>query len=136
MYSLTKSVAGSILVFGIAGAASAQCVVGDGGSATKCVDLIAGQSIDAGDICLTVNGTNLEVSYTTQDGWELEEAHLWTGTALADMPQTRKGNPKIGNFPHNSGDITGATSGPTRSVNWVMSPSATSTAHNSDSTGW
>jgi len=39
----------------------------------------------------------------------LVETHLWVGTALTDMPQTRKGNPKIGNFPYKSGDITGQT---------------------------
>lgn len=75
-----------------------------------CQDLIAGQSINVGDVCLEVVGDNLVVTYTTTDGWELTEAHLWVGANIADMPQTKKGNPKIGNFPYNSGDITGAAS--------------------------
>lgn len=75
-----------------------------------CKDLIAGQNIDAGDVCLEVVGDNLVVTYTTQDGWELTEAHLWVGKNIADMPQTKKGNPKVGNFPYKSGDITGVTS--------------------------
>jgi hypothetical protein len=84
-------------------------VVVDGTDGASCSDLLAGQFTDAGDVCATVEGDNLVITYTTADGWELTEAHLWVGEHLADMPQTRKGNPKIGNFPYNSGDITGAT---------------------------
>jgi hypothetical protein len=75
-----------------------------------CKDLIAGQTIDAGDVCLEVVGENLVVTYTTTGGWELMEAHFWLGTSTSYMPQTKKGNPKIGNFPYQSGDITGQTS--------------------------
>lgn len=74
-----------------------------------CHDLIAGQSIDSGDVCLEVSGDYLNVTYNTVDGWELLEAHLFVGNDLADMPMTKKGNPKIGNFPYLSGDITGLT---------------------------
>jgi len=75
-----------------------------------CQDLLAGQTIDAGDVCLTVEGGDLVISYLTENGWELAETHLWAGANLADMPQTRKGAPQIGQFPYASGDITGATS--------------------------
>jgi hypothetical protein len=74
-----------------------------------CADLLAGQTTDAGDVCVSVAGSNLTVTYSTSNGWELTEAHLFVGESQEDMPQTRKGNPKIGNFPHNSGDITGST---------------------------
>jgi len=74
-----------------------------------CTDLLAGQTTDAGDVCVSVDGSSLNVTYSTTDGWELTEAHLFVGESQEDMPQTRKGNPKIGNFPYNSGDITGAT---------------------------
>lgn len=74
-----------------------------------CKDLIAGQTIDAGDVCLEVVGENLIVTFTTTGGWELLETHLWVGSNLAEMPQTKQGNPKIGNFPYQSGDITGQT---------------------------
>lgn len=73
-----------------------------------CKNLIAGQTINAGDVCLTVIDENLIVTYTTTDNWELTEAHLWVGKNISDMPQTKQGNPKVGNFPYNSGDITGA----------------------------
>jgi len=78
-----------------------------------CTTLYAGQDIDAGNVCAEVvdNGATeqLCITYTTTGGWELVEAHLWVGKALADMPQTRKGNPQVGQFPYHSGDITGQT---------------------------
>lgn len=94
---------------------SADIFVGDVGVNQTCKTLYAGQTIDAGTVCTSVeNGSDfgssyLLVEYTTKDGWELTEAHLWAGLTLSDMPQTRKGAPKIGNFPDNSGDIAGQT---------------------------
>ena len=73
------------------------------------VALMAGQHIDAGSVSASIDGANLVLTYETVDGWELTEAQAWVGEKLVDMPQTRKGNPKIGNFPHNAGDITGTT---------------------------
>ncbi len=75
-----------------------------------CVPLIAGQNIDAGTVCADVVGDNMVVTYDTTGGWELIEAHLWVGASLTDMPQTKTGNPKVGNFPYNSGDISGSVS--------------------------
>lgn len=94
----------------------ADIFVGDVGVNETCTTLYAGQTIDAGNVCTSIeNGGDfassfLLVTYTTMDGWELTEAHAWAGLALADMPQTRKGAPKIGNFPYNSGDVSGQTS--------------------------
>lgn len=79
------------------------------GEATS-FDLFAGQTTDAGDVSVEVVGQDLVVTFATQDGWELVESHLWVGESLSDMPQSRSGNPKIGNFPYASGDISGATS--------------------------
>jgi len=82
-------------------------VDGDG----LCTPLIAGQHIDAGTVCVAIDdGDHLTVTYATTGGWEIVEAHLWVGTDLADMPQTRTGNPRVGLFPHATGDIAGATS--------------------------
>jgi hypothetical protein len=78
--------------------------------ATTCQTLYAGQNIDAGTVCFEVVGEDLVVTYTTTGGWELVETHAWAGDVYADMPQSRNGNPKIGNFPYASGDITGVTS--------------------------
>jgi hypothetical protein len=97
------NVLSSLSVYGVNGIPGAYCTT-----------LYAGQDIDAGTVCVEVLDTGpdeyLLVTYTTTGGWELVEAHLWVGDDYLDMPQNRKGNPKIGNFPHQSGDITGQTS--------------------------
>jgi hypothetical protein len=77
--------------------ANAQCVAVDGGVQTQ--TLFAGQTIDIGTVTMEVVDDNLEVTFQADLGWQLQETHLWVGTNLADMPQTRKGSPKIGNFP-------------------------------------
>lgn len=82
-------------------------VAADGG--VGCTELLAGQTIPAGEVCVEVESGDLVVTYTTENEWELIETHLWAGSTLADMPQARNGNPKIGNFPYKSGDISGAT---------------------------
>jgi hypothetical protein len=78
---------------------------------SSCVALVAGQSIVAGDVCVSLSGPEfgqtLSVTYATSEGWEITEAHLWVGENLADMPQTRKGNPKVGEFPYASGPLEG-----------------------------
>lgn len=96
---------------------------------TECHDLIAGQHIVVGNVCVTLDETqdNLLIRYSTvpeegsvseefDEGWELVEAQLWTGLqndVENPLPANKKGNPKIGNFPYLSeqlvGDITGDT---------------------------
>lgn len=73
-----------------------------------CFTLFAGQTIEAGEVCVSADceAGELTVSYSTAaTDWELDEVHLWVGTDIADMPQTRKGNPKIGNFPYHTSDF-------------------------------
>lgn len=65
----------------------------------RCVRLLGGQTIDVGSVCTRVEGDDLVIEYTTTGGWTLHEAHLWAGLDLADLPQTRTGNPRIGHFP-------------------------------------
>jgi uncharacterized RmlC-like cupin family protein len=72
-----------------------------------CKDLMAGKNIDAGNVCVEVMDDMLLVVYTTTGGWELTGTHFWVGASLADMPRTKKGNPKVGHFPYHSNDITG-----------------------------
>lgn len=89
----------------------------------SCVTLYAGQTIDAGTVCMSIDNAvdtsavcgagatgAIEVAFTTTGGWEIAEAHLALGDELADFPVNRKGNPQIGLFPYATGDITGATS--------------------------
>ena len=96
----------AIMALAWAAPAGAAVQVVDGFYTT---DLIAGQNIVAGEVVVEIVDTDIVVTYTTESGWELAEAHLWAGTSLSQMPQTKKGNPRIGNFPYASGDITGET---------------------------
>ena len=82
-----------------------QRVVSDGTSHI----IYAGQFINVGNVTAKAEGENLLVTFTiTESDWELTEAQLWVGTTPDGYPQTKKGSPKIGNFPFNAGDITGA----------------------------
>jgi hypothetical protein len=62
--------------------------------------LLAGQTIDAGTVTLTSDGSMLQVTYTTTGGWVLAQTHLAVGSELDEIPQTRSGNPKVGHFPY------------------------------------
>lgn len=61
-------------------------------------NLIAGQNIDAGDVSISNDDTNLYVRITTQDGWLLTETHIFAGTG--DIPVNRNGIPVPGRFPY------------------------------------
>lgn len=89
---------------------------------STCVPLYAGQTTDVGTVCVSVDNTVdtsatcgtgaagvMNITYATTGGWTLSETHLAAGDELADIPANKKGNPKIGNFAHASGDISGAT---------------------------
>lgn len=62
--------------------------------------LFAGRTIDAGTVTVANDSSNLYVTFSTHDGWELTETHLAIATTLAGIPQTKSGNPKVGNFPY------------------------------------
>lgn len=62
-------------------------------------DLIAGQNLDVGDVLVTHDSGNLYVQFTiTELGWGITETHLEVGPTVADIPQTRNGNPIPGQF--------------------------------------
>ena len=106
---VTLMVVSALMVFGGQSAYAEAIVATDNNSGVQCKILFADHTIDAGRVCAEVVGDNLEITFSTSGAWKLEEAHLWIGGNLGDIPQTRQGNPKIGNFPYKSGDITGAT---------------------------
>jgi hypothetical protein len=65
-------------------------------------DLLAGQTLDVGDVLVWNDGDNLYVQYVVTDPeWCLTETHLHVATSLADIPQTKKGNPIPGHFDYN-----------------------------------
>ena len=75
-----------------AGAQAATC--GQPTTAT----LFAGQTINAGTVAVANDANYLYVTYTTTGGWKLQQTHLHVADSLAGIPQTKTGNPKIGNF--------------------------------------
>ncbi|GAB3018677.1 hypothetical protein GCM10025298_02340 [Natronobiforma cellulositropha] len=70
----------------------------------QCVDLLAGQHIEAGSVCVVNDGEHLTVTYATDDGWEITETHLAVGASFdtfdAEGWTNRPGNPRPGRFPH------------------------------------
>jgi hypothetical protein len=61
-------------------------------------DLIAGQSIDAGNVKVCNDETNLTVTYEATFPWCLLETDLHVGTSKPNIPQTNRGNPKPDEF--------------------------------------
>lgn len=68
--------------------------------AASCQDLVAGQNQIAGSVCVDNNSDYLTVTYQTIGDWSLNEVHLFVGDSISDAPQTRSGNPQIGQFPY------------------------------------
>jgi hypothetical protein len=114
-----------IFAFGAAGFTDLASFNGGGGGDPACEDdqpfvaaeggvqvqtLWAGQHIDAGTVSVDVAGSDLVVTYDTANGWSLDEVHLWVGDDRADMPQNRRGSPKIGRFPYADENLGGLTS--------------------------
>jgi hypothetical protein len=70
------------------------------------IDLIAGQNIEVGYIDVWNDETNLYVKYVIDEpGWCLEETHVAVAYSPEEIPQTKKGNPIPGQFPHKHEDI-------------------------------
>lgn len=65
------------------------------------VTLFAGQHIDVGTVTVWNDTDNVYIKYETKDNWVITETHMATALSLAGIPQTKTGNPKVGNFPYN-----------------------------------
>lgn len=65
-----------------------------------CVDLLAGQTTLAGQVCVSNDAESLYVEYSTTDGWCLTETHLHVATDVEDIPTTpgKNSNPIPGQF--------------------------------------
>ncbi|MCW5520533.1 hypothetical protein J1N09_11820 [Aureitalea sp. L0-47] len=95
-----------------------EIIIIDGGvtgdpTATTCTettDLIAGQNTVVGTVDITYDPANdtYTITYTTENGWELEETHLWVGDC-ANRPANNPGNPLIGQFPFSESHTGGTT---------------------------
>lgn len=78
--------------------ASAQTICGT----PQAVTLFAGQTIEAGTVTVSNDENNLYVAFTTANEWLLSQTHLHVADSLAGIPQTKSGNPKVGNFAYQS----------------------------------
>jgi hypothetical protein len=64
--------------------------------------LYAGQDIDnpIGNVEVWHYGETLRVKYVVEGGWTIEETNLAVAESFEEIPQNKKGNPKIGQFPY------------------------------------
>lgn len=69
--------------------------------------LIAGQSINAGNVIFSHDATNLYITYVSTGGWYLTELHLYVGD-LAGLPTNNKAI-QIGHFPYSATNLIGLT---------------------------
>ncbi len=72
---------------------SAELIAGGGNEAS---------AIDVGEVFAWQDEDYLYVKYVTEDGWEMTETHLHVAGDVADFPQTKKGNPKVGQFDYST----------------------------------
>ncbi|MES3006923.1 MAG: hypothetical protein V4751_04040 [Pseudomonadota bacterium] len=70
-----------------------------------CDTLYAGQTNDAGQVCVTIDEDTVQIDYLLNSGWKLSEVHAWVGEDRALMPQNRKGNPQVGRFPYSDSGL-------------------------------
>ena len=61
-------------------------------------DLIAGQTINAGNVIISNDNNNLYVTYKSGNGWKIKEIHLFAGT-FEDIPVNNQNVPVPGQFP-------------------------------------
>lgn len=71
--------------------------------------LLAGQNIDAGTVNVSNDTNNLYVTYSTTNGWEMLETHLYVGDC-EEIPANGNGNPQIGLFPYTTDHNPSVTS--------------------------
>lgn len=73
-------------------------------------NLMAGQTILAGEVKLDFDNNFLYVEYIGTNGWMFNEVQLWVGANVADIPKNKSGNPTIGLFPYKANNLGGVTS--------------------------
>lgn len=78
--------------------AFAPTVIDDPCGEVTTVTLFAGQTIDVGTVVVANDGERLCVTYNATGTWFIQETHLHIGLTLSDIPQTRSGNPRPGQF--------------------------------------
>jgi hypothetical protein len=59
---------------------------------------MAGQHTEMGEVIVTNDDKYLYVEFVAYEPWVIVETHVAVSDSLDGIPQTKKGNPKIGNF--------------------------------------
>lgn len=72
---------------------------GPGECPATTVDLIAGQYYNSGSVTVTNDANYIYVTYTTANGYELTQTHLYVGPC-SNIPVNNPGNPIPGQFPY------------------------------------
>ncbi len=97
----------TLAVVQITSPASAVELIADGGDPLT--------AMDVGEVTVANDGTNLIVTITIDTGdWQLAESHVHAATALADIPQTKKGNARPGKFDYCDMDPEASVDSPTQ----------------------
>ena len=77
---------------------------------TQTLDLVAGQNEVVGTVSVSNDNLNIYVTYTITDvEWAITETHVHVATSIDDIPQTKSGNPKVGQFASSSEHDPGVT---------------------------
>ena len=79
-------------------------------SAEEIHNLVAGGDQVVGNVAVSIVDENISVTFTTIDGWLLNETHLHIANLSEDeIPQTKKGNPRPGQFDYSEEHVPGVT---------------------------
>ena len=79
-------------------------------SAEEIHNLVAGGDQVVGSVTVSIVDENISVTFTTIDGWLLNETHLHIANLSEDgIPQTKKGNPRPGQFDYSEEHVPGVT---------------------------
>ena len=76
-------------------------------AAPSAFQLIAGQTINAGNLLVSNDGSYLRVEYVAKTGFNLGTVHLWVGTDPTKVPKNKQGIPVPGQFPYKGDAATG-----------------------------
>ena len=69
-------------------------------------NLTAGQDTTVGTVSVWNDAATLYVQYETTDNWVINESHLAVETSIEEIPQTKNGNPKPGQFEYSNESVT------------------------------
>jgi len=72
-------------------------------------ELLAGQTLDAGNVSLWQGSDEINLEIVTQNGWSIRETHVDVACNPLDFPLTACCNPKIGKFDYVEEDYPDGT---------------------------